>query len=134
MASPAPGCRRSEFPLDPVHQLEVEVEVAPEEVDRHEQVLATVGQVLRRTLSVVESCLEVGDVLLEGAHALARDLFAHQVADEQAEQGVALERSEGDRGGGVLLERLESLVGQRVDRALAGLAGLLARLEVAELG
>jgi hypothetical protein len=96
--------------LDPVDQLEVEVQVAPEEVDGYEQVLPSVGERFRRARAFVEPGLDVGDVLPEGAHALARDLLAHQVADEEPEQGIALERRERDRRRGVLPERLGSEV------------------------
>jgi hypothetical protein len=56
-----------------------------------------VGEQFRRALALVQPGLDVRDVLLEGAYALARDVLADQIADEQAEQGMALERGERDR-------------------------------------
>src|SRR5262249_16242152 len=47
---------------------------------------------------------------------------------------VALDRNEADRGVGVVAQRLEPFLGQRVDGALTGLPRLLACLQVSELG
>ena len=45
---------------------------------------------------------EVGDVVAERGEALARDLLADEVADQQAQQRLALQRREGDRRARVL--------------------------------
>ena len=85
-------------------------------------------------LGLVEPRPQVGDVVAQRPDALARHLLAHEVGDQQPQQRLALDRREGDRRLRPRAQRLEPLVGQRVDRPLARLARLLARLEVAELG
>ena len=45
---------------------------------------------LENLLGVVEALAEVGDVVAEGGQAIAGDLFADEVADEQAQQRLAL--------------------------------------------
>ena len=72
------------------------------------------------------------EVVAERSHALADDGFADEVGGEKAQERVALERREADRRLRPLAKRVETLVGERVDRALARLARLLARGEVAE--
>ena len=63
--------------------------------------LARWGSSLAVSLRVVEALLEVGDVVAERGHAFARDLLADEVADQQAEERVALHRRERDGGAGV---------------------------------
>jgi hypothetical protein len=77
--------------------------------------------------------VDVSEVVAKRGHAPSRDVLADEVADQEAEQCVALDRHECDRRLGVFVERVESLLGERVDGAFAGLAGFLAGREVAEL-
>jgi hypothetical protein len=112
----------------------VVLEVAPEEVDHEREVLRPVREGLRGCLAIVEPGPEVRDVVAERGHALARHGLPDEVGDQESQERVALDRGEANRGLRVVSERLETLVGQRVDRALACLPGLLACLQVAELG
>ena len=58
--------------------------------------------------------------------ALAGDVLPDEVADEQAQERLALHWRECDGCARVVLERLPTLLGERVDRALPRLARLLA--------
>ena len=62
------------------------------------------------------------------------DRFADEIADQQSEQRVALERCEAHRGLCVGAKRVEPLLGQRVHRSLPRFARLASCLEVAETG
>ena len=66
-------------------------------------------------------------------HAGAGDRFSDEVAEQEPEERVALERREAHRSLRVLAQSLEPLLRERVHRALAGLAGFASCLEVAEL-
>jgi hypothetical protein len=88
--------RLSELLLDLVDELEVQLEQASHEADRQQQVLLAVGEQACRALGVLQARLDVGDVVAQRADARARDLLADEVADQQPEQGVALERCEAD--------------------------------------
>ena len=60
--------------------------------------------------------------------------LADEVGDQQAQKRLAFDRREADGRSRPLAQRLQALVGQRVDGSLPGLSRLFARLEVAELG
>ena len=115
-----------EIPLDLVDEFQVQLEEAAQEAGHEQQVLLAVRERPLRGARLFEARVDVGDVVAQGGHALAGDLLADEVADQQPEQRVALQRREGDGRARVFAERLESLVGERVDGALARLAGLLA--------
>ena len=89
-------------------------------------------QRLGRGLGLVEPRGEVGDVLSERAEALAHRRLADEVGHEQARERLVLHPRVAHRRARPLPQRLQALVGERVDGALARLARLLARVEVAE--
>src|SRR6059036_2016107 len=84
------------------------------------------------SLAVVETPREVGDVVAKRGDALACDLLADEVADQQAKEGLALQRREAHGRARVVAQRRETLVGERVHGAFTGLPGLLAGGEIAE--
>ena len=98
------------------------------------KVFLLVGEQVRGALGVPEPCLEVSDVVAERADALACDLLADEVANQQAEQRVGLERCERDRRPRVRLQRGGAFVSECVDGSRARLSRLLAGREVSELG
>jgi hypothetical protein len=65
---------------------------------------------LRGLFGVVELPLEVGYVCAQAGQALPGRLLPDEVGDQQLEQGLALQRCEGDRGARVVLERTQPLV------------------------
>ena len=85
--------------LQLVDQVGVEVEVAPQEVDHEQEVLAPMGERSRRLHAVVEALVQVGELGAKRAEALARGPVADQVRDQESEQRLALERRERDRRG-----------------------------------
>ena len=111
--------------LDSLDEIDVEIEQPSQEADHDQQVLLAMREVCARALGLVERSLELGDVVAQRAEALAGDLLADEVADQQAQERLALQRREGDRRPRVLDERRAALVGQRVDGALARLPGSL---------
>jgi osmotically-inducible protein OsmY len=125
--------RRGELALDLVDQVLVQVEQATEKVDRKQQVGGTVRVCTGRLDGLVESCAQVGDVVAEGGEAFARHLLADKVANQQAQESVTLHRSDRDGSARIIPERVQTLVGERVHRALPRLARFLAGLQVAEL-
>src|SRR5690348_3510175 len=89
---------------------------------------------MSRQLGLVEPKPEIVDVGPERRKACEGDLLTHEVADQQAQERIALERRERDRRAGVVGERLTAFRRQRVDRPVARLARLLPGGEVPELG
>ena len=93
------------------------------------------GRRLGARVGLVEPLAEVGDVVAERRRGSRGSPPRRRGRDQQAEERLALERREARPGcGAYVAQRLEPLVGERVDGPLAGLARLLARLEVAEPG
>ena len=90
------GLLRCHFAFDGVDQLEVEFEVPAHEPGGEQEVLLAVRKFVRGLLGLVQPRLEVGDVLAQGGDALAGDLLADEIADQQAQQRLALERCECD--------------------------------------
>jgi fluoride exporter len=122
-----------ELALDLLDELEVELQVASQEGVHERQVLAPMLERLRGDLRVVESLHQVSDVLAERDHARARGRLTDEIAQEQTQERIALERREAHRSPRVLTESLEPLVRQGVDRSLARSTGLAARVQVSEL-
>jgi hypothetical protein len=103
----------------------VQLEKSPQEPDDEQQVLLAVGQLLRRPLGVVEPPADVADLVTKRSDALAGGGLADQVGDQQPLQEIALQRREAGGRTRIFAQRLEALVGERVNGALAGLAGSL---------
>jgi hypothetical protein len=80
-----------------VDEFEVQLEQSAQEAVREPQIFGAVGQPVRAAVGVVQKRLEVGDVVAEGGDALARDVFTDEVADQQAQQRLALDGREADR-------------------------------------
>ena len=123
-----------ELALDVVDELLVQIEEPAQEAVDEVQVLLAVWQAGSPAVARVHPLAQVGDLGAQGLQAGARHLLPHQVGDEQAQERVALERRDGDRRPRVGAQRSQPLVGERVDGALAGLARLLARVQVTEAG
>jgi hypothetical protein len=94
--------------LDPIDQLEVKLEQPAHEVDDKPQILFAVGKLLGAELGVLKPPFDVSDVVAQRGHALARDLLADEVADQEANQRLTLERCERDRGACVFAQRLKA--------------------------
>src|SRR5262249_45985130 len=77
---------------------------------------------------------QVVDVVAQGCNPLSCRLLPHEVCDEEANQELALDRCELNRGLRPGAKRLDPFRGQRVDGSLTRLPRLLPGLEVAELG
>jgi len=82
---------RGQFALDLIDEVEVEVEEPAHEVDYEEQVLLAMGELRNGPFAVVESPLDVCDVGAKRGHALAGDVLADEVADQQSLEVVALQ-------------------------------------------
>jgi hypothetical protein len=91
LAAHATRTGRGERLLDLVDQLLVQVDEAAEEVNHELQVLLPVRQACRTLLGFIEALAEVVDVFAQRGEAVARDLFADEVADEQPQERLALE-------------------------------------------
>src|SRR5215204_1672962 len=107
-----------ELLLDLVDQLEVQFEQPAEEAVHELQVFLAMRQQRCAEFGIVQPQLNVGDVVAKGEQALAGELLPDEVADQQAEERLALERGERDRGSRVVAQRLEPLVRERVHGAL----------------
>jgi hypothetical protein len=106
-------------------------------VSDEDEARAAAHERLERSLAAmraagIEARGEIGDVVPKRGEALARDHLSDQVGDQQPEEQVALDGDEACGRPGVLAERLEALLRQRVDGPLARLSRLLSRSEVPE--
>jgi len=70
----------------------VKVEQTAQEPGHEQQVLAAVRQRLGAPLRLVEARLKVGDVVAQGRDALPGRRLAHQIADQQPQEKLALHR------------------------------------------
>jgi hypothetical protein len=82
-------------------------EPAQEPVDEP-QILLAVREPACRAVGLFEPLGEVCDLVAQRGHALARDLLADEVAYEQAQERVALQRHEGHWCMRVLAQRRNS--------------------------
>ena len=121
-----------EIALDLFDEFEVELQVAPQELVREEEVFAPVREQLCCCRAFFESIHQLGDIRTKGYEACAGDRFSDEVAEEEPEERVALERRDAHRRSRVVGERRESPVSECVDSAFAGLARFATCLEVAE--
>ena len=125
-------CLVRQFVLHGRDPIEAEPQEAAEELDHEREVLLPAREERRPLFGVVELRRELRTLRTQLSHRLARRRLAHEVREEEAQEEVALERDEGGRGARVRTERLEALLGERLDGPLASLAGLRAGGEVAE--
>jgi hypothetical protein len=112
----------------------VKVQKLAEEAENEQQVLGAGGKRRRSRLGFVEPAEQFADVVANRGDALPGDFFPDEVGDQEPEQQLTLDGSEQDGSPGPGVERFETLVRQRVNGALAGLARLCARRQIAELG
>ena len=127
-----PDAGQLELALDLVDELEVQLEIPAQEAVDEQQVVTAVGQLLRRLGALQQPLLQVGDVVAQGAQALARGVVADEVGHQQPDQRLGLQRRDRHVGARVVAQRPEPLVRERVHGARPGAPGLLAGLEVAE--
>ena len=86
----------------------MQVEEAPE-AGHEEQVLLSVRQVLGAAFRFLDASAEVGDVVAQRGKALAGDLLADEVADQEAQERLAFQWGDADRGACEVGERTAAL-------------------------
>src|SRR5262249_32028648 len=129
----APWCR-CELPFDLVDELGVQVQKPAQEAGGEQEVLLAVWELACALVRLVEKRTKLFEVDAQRREALAGDLLADEVAEQQPHERVALQRGDGDRRACVVGQRAATSLRKGVDGALSRLPRFLACVEVPEPG